>query len=99
MRVVATASRVPQRWSRPVIALKPFSPWRTCLPIDPDPADSVVRPRFLRPGKPALVVEFGNTVDPASTTGTRIDAACVPTSRGSTRGWFFGPPIAHIMIH
>jgi hypothetical protein len=35
------------------------------LPIDPDPATALSAPRFLDAGEAALVVEFGNTVDPA----------------------------------
>src|SRR5258708_22093771 len=63
------------------------------LRADTDPASAVTAPRFLDAGEAALVVQFGNTVDPAINDRVlALDAAlradppvgireCVPTYR------------------
>ncbi len=68
------------------------------LPIDPDPATALSAPRFLDAGEAALVVEFGNTVDPAINDRVlAIDAALRADPPAGTRE--FVPSYRLLMIH
>jgi inhibitor of KinA len=68
------------------------------LPIDPDPATALSAPRFLDAGEAALVVEFGNTVDPAINDRVlAIDAALRADPPAGTRE--FVPTYRSLVIH
>jgi inhibitor of KinA len=68
------------------------------LKVDPGPASALSAPRFLDAGEAALVVEFGDTVDPAINDRVlAIDAALRADPPAGTRE--FVPTYRSLMIH
>jgi KipI family sensor histidine kinase inhibitor len=68
------------------------------LQVDPDPAPALSAPRFLDAGEAALVVEFGETVDPAINDRVlAIDAVLRANPPAGTRE--FVPTYRSLMIH
>ena len=68
------------------------------LKVDPGPASVLSAPRFLDAGEAALVVEFGDTVDPAINDRVlAIDAALRADPPAGTRE--FVPTYRSLMIH
>jgi inhibitor of KinA len=66
--------------------------------FDPDPATALSEPRFLDAGEAALVVEFGDTVDPAINDRVlALDAALRADPPAGTRE--FVPTYRSLMIH
>jgi inhibitor of KinA len=66
--------------------------------LDPDPATTLAEPRFLDAGEAALVVEFGDTVDPAINDRVlALDAALQADPPPGTRE--FVPTYRSLMIH
>ena len=65
---------------------------------DPDPATALSAPRFLDAGEAALVVEFGETVDPAINDRVlALDAVLRADPPAGTRE--FVPTYRSLMIH
>src|SRR5258708_25793576 len=68
------------------------------LKVDPGPGSALSAPRFLDAGEAALVVEFGDTVDPAINDRVlAIDAALRADPPAGTRE--FVPTYRSLMIH
>jgi len=68
------------------------------LRADPEPGSALLGPRFLDAGEAALVVEFGDTVDPAINDRVlAIDAALRADPPAGTRE--FVPTYRSLMIH
>jgi inhibitor of KinA len=68
------------------------------LQADPDPATALSEPRFLDAGEAALVVQFGETVDPAINDRVlALDAALRADPPAGTRE--FVPTYRSLMIH
>jgi inhibitor of KinA len=68
------------------------------LKVDPDPATALPAPRFLDAGEAALVVQFGDSVDPATNDRVlALDAALRADPPSGTRE--FVPTYRSLMIH